>query len=77
MFGGRALGSSLQGFVFPGDCRSPWALPRAVLARPFGPLKMSKVRGAAKREMSRFAAPGGFRPTGHPPVLQATRQRHP
>jgi len=34
----RGFGSPLQGSVFPGG-RSPWALPRAVLARPFGPLR--------------------------------------
>jgi hypothetical protein len=46
---GRALGSPLQGFVFPGDCRSPWALPRAVIVRPFGPLKCPNSRRKGSR----------------------------
>ena len=43
---GRAVGSPLQGFVFPGF-RSPWALPRAVIVRPFRPLKCPNLNGAS------------------------------
>ena len=52
--GGQALGSPLQGFAFQGF-RSPWALPRAVLVRPFEPFECPNSvaglpRGSGRRE---------------------------
>jgi hypothetical protein len=45
---GRALGTPLQGSVVPGvplTLGVARALPRAVLVRPFGPLKCPNSRG--------------------------------
>ena len=50
-----AVGPPLQGSVLPGG-RSPWELPRALLARPFGPLKCPNSSGTTKsRALIRYS----------------------